>query len=152
MRKQKALITLKPEIVIVLKVLMRQAGFKNVRENRAANCVSGMLRGTECRFRNIAHFQNVIRSLENQRRVAAERQRLSMQLTPSQKRQAQKDLAMLNGLPPYGGASNICCGDGYFAQSLVERYGMPLEQLAAACGHDERLRQWQKCRRNFSRT
>ena len=58
-----------------------------------------------------------------------------MTLTKHQKTAALDELRMLNGDPPHNVGSNICMGDGYFAQSLVGKYGMSLDELAKACGY-----------------
>ncbi len=39
------------------------------------------------------------------------------------------DLAKLAGDPPYDVGGNICRGDVYFAVSLEEKYGHPLDEL-----------------------
>ncbi len=41
----------------------------------------------------------------------------------------REDLAKLDGKPPYNTGSNILQGDGYFAKSLEEKYGLPIEEL-----------------------
>ena len=51
------------------------------------------------------------------------------------KKEARKDLMMLHGDPPYNSWSNICYGDGYFAASLVRKYGMSLDELAEKSGY-----------------
>lgn len=40
-----------------------------------------------------------------------------------------KDLAMLDGDPPYNEMSNICWNDAYFANWIKRHYGFPLEKL-----------------------
>ena len=52
-------------------------------------------------------------------------------LTEQQKREAAVKIAMLEGSPPYNTPSNICYGDGYFAQSIVREYGMSISTLKA---------------------
>lgn len=46
-------------------------------------------------------------------------------MTPAQKKQAIDDLHKLYGTGPYtGDMSNICYGDGYFANSIKQKYGV----------------------------
>lgn len=52
-----------------------------------------------------------------------------MKLTKEQKAEALDELKMLRGQPPYNNWSNICAHDGYFAASLVRKYGMSIEDL-----------------------
>lgn len=56
-------------------------------------------------------------------------ERLKPRLSKEQIRKARDELKMLMGLPPYNNWSNICYGDGYFAQSLVQKYGMSIQEL-----------------------
>lgn len=44
------------------------------------------------------------------------------------------DLAKLDGKPPYNTPSNYCWGDGYFASSLEQKYGAPIETLRRLVG------------------
>ncbi len=55
-------------------------------------------------------------------------------LTPEEKIRAADDLKKLLGLSPYDTMDNPCYGDGYFAKSLEERYGMPIRQLRKETG------------------
>lgn len=48
----------------------------------------------------------------------------------ARKAAAKEDLKMLNGDRPYDDGSNLVLGDGQFANSLVEKYGMSLGKLA----------------------
>lgn len=48
----------------------------------------------------------------------------------ARKAQAKEDLKKLNGDRPYDDGSNLVRGDGVFANSLVEKYGMSLGKLA----------------------
>ena len=48
--------------------------------------------------------------------------------------QASDDLKMLFGLPPHNHPSNICYNDGYFANSLVEKYQMSIKELSEKTG------------------
>lgn len=66
------------------------------------------------------------------------------------KAKAIDELKMLCGLPPHDGGSNICCGDGYFAMSLVRKYGMEIEDLKRAVGFDEIQARWDRARAEFS--
>lgn len=67
------------------------------------------------------------------------------------KKEAIKDLSMLYGLPPYDGGSNICLNDGYFANSLVRKYGMDLTRLAEVSGFNDLQAEWSKARSKFLR-
>lgn len=73
---------------------------------------------------------------EEQRR--ARRRRFSIEEVqdwdPSRKEAARDKLRKLYGYPPYDGPSNICRGDGYFAQSIVRDYDVEIEDLAFALG------------------
>ena len=62
------------------------------------------------------------------------------------KRQAIKDLKILNGMPPYDDAGSFCRGDGYFAKSLVKKYGVPIDQLEKLVGFDEVRDKWHNLR------
>jgi hypothetical protein len=42
-------------------------------------------------------------------------------------------LKMYHGLPPHNGF-NPCAGDGYFANSLVQKYGMSIAKLEKVSG------------------
>ena len=57
---------------------------------------------------------------------------------------ARDELAMLNGTPPHDHESNICYGDGYFANSLIRKYGMSIEELEKASGYRKRYEKYQK--------
>ena len=50
-------------------------------------------------------------------------------MTEKEKEKARNKIRMLEGLPPYNTPSNICYGDGYFAQSIIREYGMSIEEL-----------------------
>lgn len=65
------------------------------------------------------------------------------------KQKAIDDLKMLEGLPPYDGGSNHCRGDGYFARSLEQKYGMSLEALQKEVGFDKIRQEWQNQRQKF---
>ena len=39
---------------------------------------------------------------------------------------------MVHGLPPHNNISNICYGDGYFMNSLIQRYEMTEEEMSQA--------------------
>jgi len=41
----------------------------------------------------------------------------------------EKDLAMLDGKPPYDGPENPCRADAYYARSLQVKYGATIEEL-----------------------
>lgn len=45
------------------------------------------------------------------------------------KNEARKELDMLNGRGQYNSPGNPCWNDGYFAQSLVRKYGCSLQTL-----------------------
>lgn len=64
------------------------------------------------------------------------------------KAEAIDDLKKLNSVPPYDGF-NPCGGDGYFAQSLVKKYGMPVDQLEKAVGFAKIVAQWRAVRAGF---
>lgn len=53
-------------------------------------------------------------------------------LSKEQIAEAKDDLDKLNGRGRHATPSNICWGDGYFARSLEEKYGMSLQALEAA--------------------
>lgn len=55
-----------------------------------------------------------------------------MKLTDQQKKEARDEIRMLEGLPPHNTPSNICFGDGYFAKSLIHKYGMSIRELKTA--------------------
>jgi hypothetical protein len=58
------------------------------------------------------------------------------------KDKALDELRMLKGDAPHNGGGNICRGDGYFANSLVRKYGMSISELERAVGYksDAQLR------------
>jgi len=41
----------------------------------------------------------------------------------------EKEMAMLDGKPPYDGPENPCRGDAYYATSLQRKYGATIEEL-----------------------
>lgn len=51
------------------------------------------------------------------------------------KARALDKLRMFHGDYPHNTGSNMCRGDGYFMQSIIRDFGMPLEALAKACGY-----------------
>lgn len=55
-------------------------------------------------------------------------------LTPEEKIRATDDLKKLLGLSPYDTMDNPCYGDGYFAKSLEERYGVTIDELKKETG------------------
>ena len=63
--------------------------------------------------------------------------------------EARDDLRKLHGLPPYDGGGNPCYGDGYFARSLVEKYGMELDKLKMVVGFNAELVRWKQARAGF---
>lgn len=67
-------------------------------------------------------------------------------LNKTQLAKAMKDLKVLNGDPPFDNWSNICYGDGYFANSLVKRYGMPLDELGKVCGYEKWSKAYRKAK------
>lgn len=69
-----------------------------------------------------------------------------MTLTDAKRREALDDLKKLRGLPPYDNWSNICYGDGYFANSLVRRYGMSISELEKATGLKKSLKKYRKAK------
>lgn len=74
-----------------------------------------------------------------------------MTLTNEQKIQARHDLAKLEGLPPYDNWSNICCGDGYYANSLIRRYGMDLIKLGVECGYRDLVDKYNSKKRKLDK-
>lgn len=48
-----------------------------------------------------------------------------------------RDLCILRGVFPDNGGSNICAGDGYYAQSLVREYGMSISELEKLVNFDK---------------
>jgi len=72
-----------------------------------------------------------------------------MTLTKKQLKTALDDLKRLYGIPPYDTMSNICYSDGYFANSLVHIYGMPLAELEKVTGFKKAEKAWNKARKNF---
>ena len=63
-----------------------------------------------------------------------------------QKAEAFDGLLKYLGLPPYDGAGNPCCEDGYFAASLERRYGMSLEELDKEIGFSKRVSKWNRAK------
>lgn len=52
------------------------------------------------------------------------------------KAEARDNIAMLEGAPPYNTWSNLCYGDGYFANSLLRQYkAESIEQLKKWCNY-----------------
>ena len=74
-----------------------------------------------------------------------------MPLTNSQKDEALDDLKKLKGLPPYDNWSNICYGDGYFAQSIVSRFGMSISELEKETGLDKREKKYRKAKAKLAK-
>lgn len=52
----------------------------------------------------------------------------------AEKKTARDEIRMLEGLPPHNHPGNLCWSDGYFAQSLVRKYGMSLTELKKKVG------------------
>ena len=50
-------------------------------------------------------------------------------MTKINKKELLDDLKILYGLPPHDSMSNYCQGDGYYANSLVKKYGQSIEEL-----------------------
>lgn len=61
--------------------------------------------------------------------------RFSAKEIAAQKANALDDIAMLEGAPPHNTWSNICYGDGIFAQSICNRYGGSINQIKKWCGY-----------------
>lgn len=57
-------------------------------------------------------------------------------ITAKRRAEIIDDLKKLNGLPPHHGFS-VVRGDGYFANSLVAKYGMSLTEMAKVSGFDK---------------
>lgn len=55
-------------------------------------------------------------------------------LNPFVRERAKDDLKKLLFLPPYNEMTNICAGDGIFARSLEEKYGLSIDELKKECG------------------
>lgn len=55
-----------------------------------------------------------------------------MILDDETKEQARDDLRKLRGQAPHNTPSNICYGDGYFAASIENKYGMTIAELDQA--------------------
>lgn len=53
----------------------------------------------------------------------------------SERREARDALKMLRGDAPYNGGGNPCQGDGYYAASLRDRYGMPVHEIEKLSGY-----------------
>lgn len=69
-----------------------------------------------------------------------------VKFTGKKLKQALDDLKILRGLPPYDNWSNICAHDGYFARSLVSKYGMSIAELEKATDLNKRLKKWAKAK------
>lgn len=54
-------------------------------------------------------------------------------MNPKDRAEAIDKLKMLHGLPPHDGFS-IVRGDGYFAKSIVQRFGMSIAELEKVSG------------------
>jgi hypothetical protein len=72
-----------------------------------------------------------------------------VRLSPSEKEEAIDSLKRLDGLPPYDGGSNFCQGDGYFAQSIQQKFNLSLDVLAKASGYDQVKARWDSMRASF---
>ena len=72
-------------------------------------------------------------------------------LTDTQKKKARNELAMLHGDPPHNTWSNICYGDGYFANSLVQRYGMSISQLEKESGYKKAKKKLRKAQKKYEK-
>jgi len=57
--------------------------------------------------------------------------------TKKQKAEIIDKLKMLDGFPPHNEGGNFLMGDGYFANSIERKYGMPLSQLQKEVGYDK---------------
>jgi hypothetical protein len=55
-------------------------------------------------------------------------------MTDAEKRKARDEIRMLEGLPPHNHPGNLCYGDGYFAKSLVDKYGVSISELKKKVG------------------
>lgn len=49
------------------------------------------------------------------------------------RQQVKDDLAKLLFLPPYNTQNNYCAGDGIFARSIEDKYGMSIKELKKEC-------------------
>lgn len=58
-------------------------------------------------------------------------------MKPFDAKEATRDLRMLNE-PGYGGGMNICYNDGYFANSLIRKWGMSISELQKRCKNEMR--------------
>lgn len=65
----------------------------------------------------------------------------TIKMSEEDKANARADLVKLNN--PEGGFS-LCAGDGYFAKSIVEKYGLPLHILEDVSGYTEHLKEYQR--------
>ena len=48
--------------------------------------------------------------------------------------QLKRDLAILDGIPPWDDPSNLCRNDSYYAKSLEQKYGKKLDELRKIAG------------------
>ncbi len=71
---------------------------------------------------------------------------MNVRLTDSQLKEAAEDLRKLEGLPPYDGGGNICRNDGYFANDIERRWGMPIHELRKVTGITLEERRWRNAR------
>lgn len=60
------------------------------------------------------------------------------------------DLKKLNGIPPYDGF-NPCHNDGWFAKSLVKKYGVDISVLEKAVGFSKIRNAWDAKRAEIAR-
>ena len=77
------------------------------------------------------------------------REEIMKKLTEARRKEANKELSILYGLPPYDGPENICLGDGYFAKSIESRFHTTIKRLVREIGFDIRMMEWQHIKKNF---
>lgn len=65
---------------------------------------------------------------------------MTIELTDEQKAKAMDWIRKLHADPPWDTMSNPCAGDGYFAKSIVQEFGMSITELGQVCGYTE----WKK--------
>ena len=68
-------------------------------------------------------------------------------LSDIQKKEVFRELLEFDGLPPY--EDSYARADGYFANHLKKKYGMPIPQLRKECGITEYANKCKEARQNL---
>jgi len=69
-------------------------------------------------------------------------------MNPGQKADAIDMLKKLDGVAPYD-RGNPCRGDGIYAQSIRDKFGMSIDALGKASGYDTVKARWEALRSDF---